>query len=67
LKFQIIHKDYDIHIIPKSRLFDDSFSNKTIYERQLNIDKSIKLLILLQEKLSAEDFDQFEKKLKFVW
>jgi CRISPR-associated endonuclease Csn1 len=28
---------YDIeHIIPKSRLFDDSFSNKTICRRQLN-------------------------------
>ncbi len=31
---------YDIeHIIPKSRLFDDSFSNKTICPRKLNKDK----------------------------
>ncbi len=31
---------YDIeHIIPKTRLFDDSFSNKTICPRQLNKDK----------------------------
>lgn len=31
---------YDIeHIIPQSRLFDDSFSNKTIVPRQVNLDK----------------------------
>jgi CRISPR-associated endonuclease Csn1 len=40
---KLFSKEYDIeHIIPKSRLFDDSFSNKTICERQLNIDKSNK-------------------------
>lgn len=33
--------DIDIeHIIPKSRLFDDSFSNKTLEFRQANLDKS---------------------------
>jgi len=33
--------DVDIeHIIPKSRLFDDSFSNKTLEFRQANLDKS---------------------------
>jgi CRISPR-associated endonuclease Csn1 len=32
---------YDIeHIIPKTRLFDDSFSNKTICPRKLNKDKN---------------------------
>lgn len=31
---------YDIeHIIPQSRLFDDSFSNKTLVPRQVNINK----------------------------
>lgn len=34
---------YDIeHIIPQSRLFDDSFSNKTIVPRQINLEKGNK-------------------------
>ena len=63
---KLFTKDYDIeHIIPKSRLFDDSFSNKTICERQLNIDKSNKTAYsFLQEKLSAEEFDQYQKRIK---
>ena len=63
---KLFSKEYDIeHIIPKSRLFDDSFSNKTICERQLNIDKSNKTAYsFLQEKLSPEEFDQFEKRVK---
>ncbi|MFH6991536.1 type II CRISPR RNA-guided endonuclease Cas9 [Flavobacterium sp. FlaQc-48] len=66
---KLFTKDYDIeHIIPKSRLFDDSFSNKTICERQLNIDKSNKTAYsFLQEKLSAEEFDQFEKRVKSLF
>lgn len=63
---KLFSKEYDIeHIIPKSRLFDDSFSNKTICERQLNIDKSNKTAYsFLKEKLSPEEFDQFEKRVK---
>ncbi len=38
---QLFSKEIDIeHIIPKARLFDDSFSNKTLEFRQANIDKS---------------------------
>ncbi len=38
---KLFGKDFDIeHIIPKARLFDDSFSNKTLEVRQANIDKS---------------------------
>ncbi|HAZ23993.1 MAG TPA: hypothetical protein DCY95_04515, partial [Algoriphagus sp.] len=38
---KLFSKEYDIeHIIPKARLFDDSYSNKTICERQLNVDKA---------------------------
>jgi CRISPR-associated endonuclease Csn1 len=66
---KLFTKDYDIeHIIPKSRLFDDSFSNKTICERQLNIDKSNKTAYsFLQEKLSPEELDQFEKRVKSLF
>jgi CRISPR-associated endonuclease Csn1 len=34
---ELFSKKYDIeHIIPQSRVFDDSFSNKTIVERRIN-------------------------------
>ncbi|TRX36918.1 type II CRISPR RNA-guided endonuclease Cas9 [Flavobacterium sp. ZT3R18] len=62
----LFSKDYDIeHIIPKSRLFDDSFSNKTLCERQLNIDKSNKTAYsFLQEKLLENDFAEYENRVK---
>lgn len=63
---KLFSKDYDIeHIIPKSRLFDDSFANKTLCERQLNIDKSSATAYsFLEEKLSKEDFDQYLARVK---
>jgi CRISPR-associated endonuclease Csn1 len=37
---KLFSKEFDIeHIIPQSRLFDDSFSNKTLESRAANIDK----------------------------
>lgn len=37
---KLFSKEFDIeHIIPQAKLFDDSFSNKTIELRQINIDK----------------------------
>lgn len=37
---ELFSKHFDIeHIIPQSRLFDDSFSNKTIEARDVNIEK----------------------------
>lgn len=39
-KEKIFSKDFDIeHIIPKARLFDDSFSNKTLELQEVNIKK----------------------------
>ncbi|MBR0433706.1 MAG: type II CRISPR RNA-guided endonuclease Cas9 [Bacteroidaceae bacterium] len=38
---QLFSKNFDIeHIIPQARLFDDSFSNKTLEARGINIEKS---------------------------
>lgn len=38
---KLFSKEFDIeHIIPQAKLFDDSFSNKTIEARGVNIDKS---------------------------
>ena len=40
---KIFSKEFDIeHIIPKARLFDDSFSNKTLEVRSINIEKGNK-------------------------
>jgi CRISPR-associated endonuclease Csn1 len=40
---KLFTKDYDIeHIIPQSRLFDDSFSNKTLVPRHVNLHKGNK-------------------------
>lgn len=37
---KIFSKEFDIeHIVPQSRLFDDSFSNKTLEKREVNIEK----------------------------
>ncbi len=37
---QLFSGDYEIeHIIPRSRFFDDSFSNKTISSKQFNVNK----------------------------
>lgn len=39
-KEELFSKRFDIeHIIPKARLFDDSFSNKTLEARDVNIEK----------------------------
>ena len=38
---KLFSKEFDIeHIIPQAKLFDDSFSNKTLESRQANLDKS---------------------------
>lgn len=38
---KLFSKEFDIeHIIPQAKLFDDSFSNKTLESRQINIEKS---------------------------
>ncbi|NDI98174.1 type II CRISPR RNA-guided endonuclease Cas9 [Flavobacterium sp. LaA7.5] len=61
---KLFTKEYDIeHIIPKSRLFDDSFSNKTLCERQFNIDKSNRTAFsICQEKHSEFDFEQYQSR-----
>ena len=38
---KLFSKEFDIeHIIPQAKLFDDSFANKTLESRQINIEKS---------------------------
>ncbi len=69
-KEELFSKKFDIeHIIPQAKLFDDSFSNKTLSVRHVNIDKSNETAYdFLNEKLSEKEFEQYllriEKMLK---
>ena len=60
-KGALFTKDFDIeHIIPKAKLFDDSFSNKTLETRQANLEKSNKTALdFVQEKYGDEYLDEY--------
>ncbi len=60
-KEKLFSKEFDIeHIIPKARLFDDSFSNKTLSVRQINIDKGNETAWdYLKTKLNDNEFNQY--------
>ena len=58
---KIFSKEFDIeHIVPKALIFDDSFSNKTLTVRQVNIDKSNDTAFdFLKNYLDEEKFNQY--------
>ena len=58
---KLFSKDFDVdHIIPQARLFDDSFSNKTLSTKQINIEKGNDTAYdFLKEKLGDEEFRQY--------
>ena len=66
---KLFSKEYDIeHIIPKARLFDDSFSNKVLCERQLNLEKAnLTAFSFLEKKYSPEEFEQFQLRVKSLF
>ncbi|MEQ8572779.1 MAG: type II CRISPR RNA-guided endonuclease Cas9 [Fulvivirga sp.] len=57
----LFSKEIDIeHIIPQSKAFDDSFSNKTISFRKDNLEKGNQTAYdYLERKLSPDDFKQY--------
>jgi CRISPR-associated endonuclease Csn1 len=61
-------KKFDIeHIIPKSRLFDDSFSNKTLAPRQENIEKADDTAIdFIERKFGSEAITDYEARLDMM-
>ena len=63
---ELFTNKYDIeHIIPQSRLFDDSFSNKTLCERELNIEKGNQTAYsFLKGKWNDSEFEQFVFRVK---
>ncbi len=58
----LFSKEFDIeHIIPQSRLFDDSFSNKTLELRSINIEKSNETSYdYVKQKFGDESLSTFE-------
>ncbi len=58
---KIFSKEFDIeHIVPKALLFDDSFSNKTLTVRAVNLEKSNETAFdFLKHYLSEKEFDQY--------
>ena len=58
---------YDIeHIIPKSRLFDDSFNNKTICPRRLNSGESGKNQLTAYDFMRSRGEQAFNNYLEFI-
>ena len=65
-KEQLFSKEFDIeHIIPKALIFDDSFSNKTLSVREVNLNKSNETAIdFLQNFLNPNDFNQYKSRVE---
>ncbi|MBN2867978.1 MAG: type II CRISPR RNA-guided endonuclease Cas9 [Flavobacteriaceae bacterium] len=57
---RLFTQDFDIeHIMPKSRLFDDSFLNKTLCESKLNREKGNKTAYDYMKTKSEEAFNKY--------
>ncbi len=63
---KLFSKEFDIeHIIPQSRLFDDSLSNKTLETRAVNIDKSDKTAYdYVKDRLGEDGLKLYEQRLE---
>lgn len=62
---KLFSKEVDIdHIIPQSRLFDDSFSNKTVTYRETNIKKGGRTAFdFIEEDYGADGIEAFEQRI----
>ncbi|MBR5189834.1 MAG: type II CRISPR RNA-guided endonuclease Cas9, partial [Paludibacteraceae bacterium] len=60
---KLFSKEFDIeHIIPQSKLFNDSFANKTLEARDINIEKGNKTAYdYVREKYGEEGIDRYQK------
>ena len=66
---KLYSKEFDIeHIIPIARLFDDSFSNKTIAPRQENINKKDETAYdFVTNSLGKEALDKYEARVEMMF
>ncbi|REG92855.1 type II CRISPR RNA-guided endonuclease Cas9 [Algoriphagus antarcticus] len=65
----LFSKQIDIeHIIPQSKLFDDSFSNKTVVFRKDNLDKGNKTAYdYLESKFGEKGLEDFESRISSLF
>ncbi|MEG2599125.1 MAG: type II CRISPR RNA-guided endonuclease Cas9 [Muribaculaceae bacterium] len=65
---KLFSRDFDIeHIIPQARLFDDSFSNKTLECRQANIEKGNKTALdYVSDKFGESGINEFQSRIKYL-
>ncbi len=61
--------DFDIeHIIPQSRLFDDSFSNKTIETRSINLEKGNDTAVeFIEKKYGKEGLEEYITRIDHIF
>ena len=66
---KLFSKEFDIeHIIPQARMFDDSFSNKTLEARTANIEKSdLTAFDYVESKYGAEGVVDYKKRVDDLW
>lgn len=66
---KLFSKEFDIeHVIPQSRLFDDSFSNKTIELRSANIEKGDKTALdYVADKYGESGIKEYEKRVEELY
>lgn len=65
----LFSKQIDIdHIIPQAKLFDDSFSNKTVIFRQTNLDKGNKTAFdYIESKFGEEKLEEFKLRIEALY
>lgn len=65
---KLFSKEFDIeHIIPQAKLFDDSFANKTLEARQVNIEKSNKTAYdYVSEKYGEEYLAEYQSRIDLL-
>ena len=62
---KLFSKEFDIeHIIPQAKLFDDSFSNKTLEARQVNIAKSNSTALDYVKTLGEKEVENYKNRIE---
>jgi CRISPR-associated endonuclease Csn1 len=66
---ELFSKKFDIeHIIPQATLFDDSFSNKTIEARQVNLEKgNMTARDFISSKYGKTELENFENRIEKLY
>lgn len=66
---KLFSKEFDIeHIIPQAKLFDDSFSNKTLEARAINIEKgNMTAYDYVREKYGEKGLEEYKNKIEKLY